>query len=243
MIFKNLFISNCKIAIKWITSFSFFIILFGLLCKMFNYIYVNDGESEIRNAQIWRDFYNCEDNFNNIFVGSSHIFRDINVEQLDNINKQNNMDLSTGAQRLVGSYYTIKEAINNIDISCVYLEMYYYVSVGNKGDFQNKETKKNNWRIIDNMRFSINKLNYIYNACGKELSIETFFPFTRYRSKLFDYSYIKELLDYKSKLEYKIKYYEKVDTDGNIFYRTDPKGYVYGDKEFDQKNYILPSIM
>lgn len=213
------------------------------ICKVLNYVYVNDGETEIRNAQIWRDFYNCEDNLDNLFVGSSHIFRDVNVGMMDQINNKNNMDLSTGSQRLIGSYYSIKEAIHYNDISCVYLEMYYAVSIGESGDFDNKKTMKNNWRIIDNMRFSINKLNYICNACGKDILVETFFPFTRYRSKLFNAPYIKELLDYKSTLEYKIKYYEKTDTDGKILYRTDPKGYVYVESEFDEKNYIFPKYM
>ena len=239
MTFKSLFTSNFKRILKGILSACSLIILFLFVCKALNYIYVNNTETEIRNAKVWNEIYNADENIDILFVGSSHVYKDINPILLDDINSNQNMNLSTSSQSLIGSYFAIKEAIEYNNVSYVCLEMYYGVSTGEIGDFHSRASMKNNWRNIDYMRFSTNKLNYIFSACNKELWIETFIPFTRYRSKLFDLSYIKKIIENKSKIEYSNMFYERYDEDGKVFFRTEDRGYVYGERQFEKNKYII----
>lgn len=239
MTFKNLFISNFKRIIKVIISVCSLIIMFICICNILNYIYVNNAETEIRNIKLWKEIYSADENIDTLFVGSSHVYKDINPRLLDEINNRKNIDLSTSSQSLIGSYFAIKEAIEYNNVSYVCLEMYYGVSTGELGDFCSRASMKNNWRNIDYMRFSKNKLNYIFSACNKELLLETFIPFTRYRSKLFDLPYIESTIGNKLKSEYKNMFYERYDEDGKVFFRAEDRGYVYGERQFEENKYII----
>lgn len=151
---------------------------------------------------LWHNFYEDDGKIDNIYLGSSHVYNDINPMQLDDINGQYNWNLASSGQLLNGSYYLLKESDKNNIFSHVYLELNYFCSVKDnfnldKDIIEKKEFYKENWRNTDYMRFSYNKFKYMLSITGIEKYIDTFFPFTRYRTNLDNWDYIRQTMEYK----------------------------------------------
>ena len=76
------------------------IIMCIFIAKVLNYIYVNDhynGSASWERA-VLHDFYTLDENIDCLYLGSSHVFRDIIPIQMDEINKRNNFNLATSSQ-------------------------------------------------------------------------------------------------------------------------------------------------
>lgn len=168
---------------------------------MLNYMFVGDDANFFERI-VWHDFYEETDNIDNLFLGSSHVYCNIDPSLLDELNGQNNFNLSTGSQNFMGSYYALKEAVKRHNISYVYLEMYYDVSTGKEGVFKDPANLYRSWYNTDNMKPSLNKLDYMLTAFEKENYLETFLPFIRCREKLFDIGYIDARLRHKKEQNY-----------------------------------------
>lgn len=78
---------------------------------------------------LWHYFYKDDGKIDNLYLGSSHVYYDINPALLDSMNGGYNFNLASSAQPLNGSYYLLKEAGKNNALSHVYLELYYQCSV------------------------------------------------------------------------------------------------------------------
>ena len=102
-----------------------FLIFWGI-GKGLNVMYVSEGG---RNRTLWHQFYEAEGEIDNLFLGSSHVFCGVNTVLLDELNGEHNFDLSSAYQTLNASYYLLKEADRKNDLSHVYLELYYPVSL------------------------------------------------------------------------------------------------------------------
>lgn len=89
-------------------------VIFYMVSAALDYIYVSDSAWE---RILWHNFYKDDGKIDNIYLGSSHVYCDINPMQLDDMNGQFNFNLSSGAQRLNGSYYLLKEADKNNSLS------------------------------------------------------------------------------------------------------------------------------
>ncbi len=201
MIRINLFISNFKKYDKRIGK----IICVVLLCLCFkhilDYLFVNYDDSQWVRI-IWRAFYE-EEEIDNLYLGSSHVYCDLNPYLLDELNGKNNFNFSTSAQRLNGTYYLLKEANKRNDLSHVYVELNYSLATGKDGEFKQTDNLMANWWNIDYMHFSPNKLEYMFTACRKENYPETILPFLRYKARIFDFDYIREQISGKQTLQYK----------------------------------------
>lgn len=209
------------------------------------FLYI-DYESEPWERIMWHNYYAHSENIDNLFLGSSHVYYDIDPYMMDKLNQGNNFNLSSGSQLLNGSYYLLKEVNKTHKLSHVYLELYYDVSTGNYGNYYDNYAL--NWRNTDYMRWSSNKMEYIYFMCKKEHYPETVLPLLRYRSKLFDTEYIADQITHKSEKEYKdYKYTIKNEATDEIKVEYRDKGYCYNAGEcrlFDisliwKKNKIL----
>lgn len=194
------------------------IAFFRLGVKMLNYLYWEEnGWRRI----LWHNYYKQTENIDYVYLGSSHVYCDLNPEILDEKNGKNNFNLSTQSQRLIESYYLLKEADRDNKIEKVYLELYYVPSTGEAGIYKDKGTILNSWGNTDYMKYSFNKIDAIVHMNPLKYYPETVFPFIRYREHLIDGSWISARANEKSTENYKKYIYN----DGTSEYKD--KGYWY----------------
>ena len=246
MMHSSLYISNFSVdgdrrmrrvkIIIWLKR-SIKIVVFFILCfwgvKLLNYGYVREDDwSRI----MLHHFYEDNGEIDNLYLGSSHVFFSLNPKILDNLTEQYNFNLSSSGQGLNGSYYLLKEANKKNNLSHVYLELYYRVSV--EGYYEATENKKYIWYNTDNMPLSVNKWCYAWSAGGAEGVLETWLPFVRYRTYLNDYNYITETIANKEKKDFK-EYRFMVDfADGNGEAEYRKQGYQYATRIFRNEDRI-----
>ena len=197
----------------------------GFVIHILNYVYVDDY-IDGNNREFWHDYYSYEDDIDSICVGSSHVLCDVDPAMMDSVTGRKFYDMSTTAVPLNGSYYLIKECLKTHDIKHVYLEMYHFTTVDaieddvivDKVDSQIRW----NWRNTDYMKPSFNRLAYKLTMGDTSDYISIFFPFTRYRSKLFtengfDIDYVKNGIKAKQGYDY-ITYNDYVSDDDTVTY-------------------------
>lgn len=201
-----------------------FIVFFLLGVKFLNYLYWQEDDWS---RVLWHNFYKQSENIDNVYLGSSHAFCAINPEILDEKNEKNNFNMATSGQRLIESYYVLKEINRHHKIENVYLELFYNPSTGVLGDYQNRISIQVGWRTMDHMRFSPLKAEALFLMNPKRYYGEAFFPFMRYREQLMNNDWIKLMSDYKGAENYKNYIY--IDANKDIEYRD--KGYFYTTSE------------
>ncbi len=251
MIRNNLSIFNSKFVIIFRRAMSVFIIvcLFYGIVNVLNYMYFQEEDWQ---HILWHSFYSQEDNIDNIFIGSSHVYCGVNPFLLDEINGMNNFNLSSGSLTLSASYAMLKEADRLNDLSNVYLELYYAPNTGINGDANTLSTITNNWRTTNYLKPSFNKYSFIFSMSGSEHYLESLFPFVRYRFNLFDVSHIQSVITRKESEDWNnykyfvsnstgdIEYLEKGFCSSTISMVRKPEGYLYA-SQFDLSSESLVS--
>lgn len=182
------------------------LILFIGLTQLFNRMYV---EEDAQNRILWHNFYEDQGKIDNLYLGSSHVYFDLDPQTLDQLNGQYNFNLSSSSQPLNGSYYLLREADHLNDLSHVYLEMYYLCNSGT-----DSPSVTMNWYNTDHMKMSANKISYMLSLNAGEQYIGTLLPFTRYRQCLGDWPYITERINEKRSDSYRNYQYECEDFRG-----------------------------
>lgn len=223
---------------KWLkraagTIAGFFI--FIIVVRILDYMYVSDDGWE---RILWHSFYEDKGKIENLYLGSSHVYSDLDPYKLDQLNGQYNFNLSSSSQRLNGTYYLLKEADRWNELSHVYVELYYYVSTKrNPADDTDpiEADLSPNWRNTDNMRFSLNRLQYMITMAGPEKYPDIFFGFSRYRSHLGDWNYAEQTIQRKKGSEYLNYQYHHEWEDGNGYEEYFPRGWYYSLREFQEK--------
>lgn len=225
------------------------LLLVVLICKELNDMYVPDDPNQ---RVLFRSFYAQKDNVDYVFLGSSHVYSDVNPYLLDDINGGINFNMSTPGQSWKDTYYLLKEVAKRNDLRHVYLECYHGCDVEyeswNKeskqyevGDFIDKpEQYGRSWIISYYMKYGLNQVMIQMKASDLNHLLENIFPFVRYREKLFDWEYIENNIAYKKTDEYldcKWKSRDNVEPDGTVWNAIAyPKGWVWSDgKLFDQE--------
>lgn len=206
------------------------LLIFCVMTKILNYIFVA-ADICIWERILWHNFYEDDGKIDNLYLGSSHVFCDLNSELLDDINGQYNFNLASGGQTLNDSYYLLKEADKNNNLSHVYLELYYECSTSNSNRDVISGNYKVHWENTDYMKNSLNKCRYVLSFVRIEKVVDTLFAYSRYRTKLDDWDYIRKTVEFKetdaSYLNF--EYYIESD-DGIIEYRK--QGYHWNTIEF-----------
>ncbi len=213
--------------------FIFLFITYGL-----NYIYV---DTEERSRIVWRDFYENRGKIDNVYIGSSHVYLGIDPLVLDEINGGYNFNLSTSAQHLDESYYLLKEADKYNPLSCVYIELYYLVTV--KDNFSSypdwtDPIDYSGYNNVDNMKISLNKIEYIYRCFGVDKFVDVCFPFVRYRSQLGNWDYVKQIIEKKHSEEY-TKYIGREDFGDSGYMQYVRRGYFDCTKEYNNEQRLF----
>ena len=182
-------------------------ILFGcfiIICAVFvinkvlTYILVDDADDEVRYAM--HELYKQE-NIETLFLGSSHVFCGYDPLILDEILGENTYLASTPVQKPDGSYYLLKEALKKNDIKKVYLDMYYcqYRDMpAERGGAQMYYI----YCITDYMKGDWNRTEFLLNASGCNLYIESFLPAARYGNYLLDLNRFERVVKSKRSAEY-----------------------------------------
>lgn len=223
MIRHNLFISNFNIR-KIGAIFLVFAVIICFLAgnSILNYLYwAEDNWCRI----LWHNYYGRTENIEYLYLGSSHVYCDLNPEILGEKNEKNNFNMAVGSGRLIDSYYLLKEAERHNKIEKVYVEMYYCLSTGVHGNYQERESTQIGWRWVDYMKPSFYKMATMASMNPIRYYPEAMFPFIRYREHLMDGNWIRERNNAKSQEDYKNYNYN----DGVSEFRD--KGYYYTTRE------------
>lgn len=184
--------------------------------KILNYILINDSRSYTR--VMFHELYSQDENIDALFLGSSHCYRSLNPDIIDNIWMQNTFNGGTSSQNLDGSYIILKEAVKRNDIKEVYLEMFYTTM----GSVYNARTEMTSTYIIsDYLKPSFDKLYYMVTSIPKEHYLDAMIKARRNWKKAFEKDYINNLIRMKESKEY--RNFQYVDN-GNESYQG--KGYV-----------------
>lgn len=216
------------------------LMIFGGITHVLDQMFVS-GNGDEWTRVLWHHFYEDEGRINNIYLGSSHVYCDLDPSILDRLNGQYNFNMASGHQRLNGSYYLLREADRINELSHVYLELYYVCNYSDTEVFDYTR----NWWNTDYMKPSLNKIAYLLTLGGPEQYINTMLPFSRYRASLGDWEQIKTNMERKSQEKFINYQYEEAYEDGNGidicegqgFYKSTRK-YVDGRKLY-QQNEIL----
>lgn len=225
MIRHNLFISNFNIR----KIGSIFLVLAAIICflagnSILNYLYwAEDDWCRI----LWHNYYGRTENIEYLYLGSSHVYCDLNPEILDEKNGKYNFNMAIPSERLIESYYLLKETEGHNTVEKVYLELYYNPSTGVSGDYRRKDSVQNGWRCTDYMKPSFYKILTMVSMNPTRYYPEAMFPFIRYREHLMDGNWIKDRNNVKSQEDYKNYIYN----DGVNEFRD--KGHYYTTRELE----------
>ncbi len=219
------FLSHIKILVL-------FIAVIVLVTEFMNYLYVDDT-TEFTRCMMY-EFYEDDTNIDRLYLGSSHVFCDIDPTVLDEINGENNFNLSTHKQQMITSYYLLKEADKKHNIRRVYLDLFYLCTNAGIGNFHEYQSLSPSWTVINQMRPSVNKLSYMLHLSDPAYYYLTFLPFMRYREKLFSLDYISEIVGGKQTEEWKNHAYSYTAPDGSEVIKSGGKGFriYYGELEY-----------
>lgn len=156
---------------------------------------------------VMEHFYNREENIENLYLGSSHVYCDVDPVILDELTQKNNFNLSTSNQNFYQSYLLLQEADKLYDLEHVYLEMYYVVHVKeNEGPYYHSMVQE--LKIWDRMNNSFIKWSSIFYRDPDEELLAVFLPFSRFNSYLFDTDHINNVLNIKDKTDEQQIYHE-----------------------------------
>ena len=185
---------------------------FCKIADILNFLY-KDAESGRWERFIMHHFYEKEENIDNLYLGSSHLYCAVNPLILDEKNEEVNFNLSTGSQKFSESYLLLQEADKRHDIRRVYLEMYYSVHTE---DYL--YTLQNHFRLLDEIKNSWAKQQLIWELDPEEEMMAVYLPFVRYRQEIFNIEYIKKQINEKSKADYREYRYCHTDENGTVEY-------------------------
>lgn len=201
--------------IKWLKRMAGIIsgmFLFVMIVRVLNYMYVED---EDWGRLLWHSFYEEAGKIDNLYLGSSHVYWDLDPYQLDRLNGQWNFNLASSGQSLEGTYFLMREADQYNRLSHVYVELYYGCNAKEEFGGGRDLLETNlvyNWRNTDYMRFSLNRLQYMITMAKPEKYPEVFCGFSRYREYLGNWGYVEQRIERKRSREY-IDYKTRYDFD------------------------------
>lgn len=219
--------------------------------RVLEYLLINDGGTFER--LMMHDFYENTENIDNLYLGSSHVYCDLNPAVLDEINGKNNFNLSTSAQPLIASYYLLIEADKKNDLACVYLDLWNGLLVDEHGSWKEPEELLTSWQVLDQMKFSTNKLNWMLDSTDYQHVYLSLLPSVRYKNRLLDFDYLAGQLHNKTESDYlcyndfegyRQKGYRYTEQKLEDLYRTTSVEVLVGSHELlaDAKEYLVKII-
>lgn len=209
-----------------------FAVTVAAVVKGMDYLYVDDTNEFARTMM--HAFYAEKDNIDRLYLGSSHVFCDIDPSVLDDGNGDNHFNMASGNQQLITSYYLLVEADKKHDLDRVYLDLYYTCTCRGQGNLHDHHVIPFSWNVINQMKPSVNKLSYMLHLTGPEDYYLTFLPFKRYTEELFHLNYVSEIVRAKQSAQWKNCEYTYVNESGDESSARGEKGFRlnYGTPEY-----------
>lgn len=160
------------------------------ICKLLDFMYV---EENLWSRKLYHSLYEQE-NIDNLFIGSSHVYCGVSPSLIDKYIGGNNFSFATDGQLLLSAYDSLEDVLGQCDVKNVYLEMYYVLATGEYA----KEQENVSWVNWYYQKPSLRKYKKFASASPNQ-QLEAIFPFVRFREHLFDVAYInRRIIEKKS---------------------------------------------
>ncbi len=216
------------------------ILLFICSCKGLHYLYVKEDSHD----RIWQHaYYEMQGKIDNLFVGSSHVYCGVDPSMLNTINGQVNYNRTTGGMKMDTAYYAIQEAVKRNEPDNVYLELYYYIHCGENGNLDDYAIRRSDWFFTDYMNPSLFKVRRRLEIGGIKNGLETWLPFVRFREHLFDYEYVKEVVETKQDDAYRDYTLCYATKEGETVFEVRDNGHEYNISTLAQSSLYADDIM
>ncbi|MDP4176805.1 MAG: hypothetical protein Q8900_00505 [Bacillota bacterium] len=149
-----------------------FIIILLIIMSALNYIFILKTDHRYKLTQgLYLHKGNCYDV---VFIGSSHMNAAMDPNVLWNEYGITSFNYATGGQTINVTYYLLKEVLKQHKNPIVVVDLYYLGLESKYGDEGYTRS------VIDNMRFSKNKLDAINNCTPAQDRINYLFPIFKY---------------------------------------------------------------
>ncbi|MBU3143339.1 hypothetical protein [Clostridium sp. CF012] len=174
---------------------SIFVIIVLLIVSMLNSIFILKTNHR---AKLLQGIYaNTDDQLDVVLLGSSHMNSGINPNELWNKYGITSFNYATGGQPIDVTYYILKDVIKNHKNPIVVVDLYY---LGLTDKFGAEGYVRN---ALDNVKFSLNKVDAIINSTPRYQWVDYFFPILKYHDRW------KELTKNDFEFDTADAYYEK----------------------------------
>lgn len=144
----------------------FFVIL-GLISPIFVYKTQHMGKLE-------EGLYLSDDQYDVVFMGSSHMNGGLDPNVIWNQYGITSFNYATGGQPIDATYYLLKDVLKKHQSPIVVLDVYY---LGMTNEYGERGLVSN---ALDNMKFSNNKLDAVWNCTPLEDRLLYLFPVLKY---------------------------------------------------------------
>lgn len=210
-------------------------VTFTMISFMLNQMYV-EAEEITWYRILWHCFYEDKGKIDDLYLGSSHVYRDIDPSLLEELSGRCHFNLASPSLPLNGSYYLLREADRMNELQHVYLEMFYLV---NNDDTEMLEYWRN-WNNTDYMKTSLNKLEYMAAIGETDQYVSILFPFSRYRVNLGEWEYVKTQLEERGQENYRAFRREIDYEDGNGTEIVERRGYLRSTRIYQNDKKCYP---
>ncbi|MBU3159175.1 hypothetical protein KPL37_05315 [Clostridium frigoris] len=152
-----------------------FVIILLLLIITLNYVFIIKTNHR---AKLTQGLYtNTGDSFDVVLLGSSHMDALINPNVLWKQFGITSFDYATGGQPIDVTYYLLKEVLKKHNNPVVVVDLYYLGSTSKFGDEGYIRT------ALDNVKFSMNKIQAILNTTPRDQWLNYLFPIFKYHDR------------------------------------------------------------
>lgn len=151
-----------------------FIVILSVLLYELNNIMILKGSSK---AKFYQGLYNEENKFDVLLMGSSHMLNSVNPNILWKEFGITSYNYGTGGQSLDVTYYLLKEALKTQNPKIVVLDLFY---LGLTDEYGNQSYIRS---VLDNMKFSLNKIDAIKNCTPKDLRLSYIIPMLKFHTR------------------------------------------------------------
>lgn len=154
---------------------SIFIVILLIVASVLNSIFIL--KSDHRSKLIEGLYKHTGDAYDVVLMGSSHMNGGIDPNILWHQYGLTSFNYATGGQPIDVTYYLLKEVLKTHPNPIVVVDLYY---LGMENEYGDKGYVSN---ALDNVRFSINKVNAIINCTPPQDRISYIFPFIKYHDR------------------------------------------------------------
>lgn len=160
---------------KTIVKSAIFLILLLFAVSILNSIFII--KTGHRNKLIEGLYNHTGDSYDVVLMGSSHMNGGIDPNVLWHQEGITSFNYATGGQPIDVTYYLIKEVLKNHNNPIVVVDLYY---LGLTDEYGDEGYVRN---ALDNMNFSLNKLNAIKNCTPRNDRINYLVPMIKYHDR------------------------------------------------------------